>query len=61
VGSPAARAQPASGLLGRPDEDPFGTSDVPEPIRILVLRQFTNELGSVGAEPGERVVDVLHG
>src|SRR5215208_993513 len=48
-------------LLGQPDEDPLRASDVTEPILILVLRQFTNQLGSVRAEPGERIVDVLHG
>src|SRR5919206_1275824 len=47
-------------LLGKPDEDPLRASDVTEPILILVLRQFTNQLGSVRAEPDERSVDVLH-
>jgi hypothetical protein len=26
-----------------------------------VLREFTNQLGSMRAEPSERIVDVLHG
>ena len=42
-------------LLGQPDEDPLTASDVTEPILILVLRQFTDQLGSVRAEPGERM------
>jgi hypothetical protein len=50
---------PLADLLGEPDEDPLGASDVTEPIVILVLHQFTDQLGSVRAEPGERVVDVL--
>jgi hypothetical protein len=52
---------PLADLLGQPDEDPFRASDVTEPVLVLVLRQFTNQLGSVRAEPGERIVDVLHG
>jgi len=30
-------------------------------VVLIVLRQFTNQLGSVRAEAGERIVDVLHG
>jgi hypothetical protein len=52
---------PLAELLGQPDEDPLRASDVTEPILILVLRQFTNQLGSVRAKPGERIVDVLYG
>ena len=48
-------------LLGQPDEDPLRASEVAAPIRILVLHQFTDQLGSVRAEPGERIVDALHG
>ena len=43
---------PLADLLGQPDEDALSASDVTEPILILVLRQFTNRLGSVRAEPG---------
>jgi hypothetical protein len=58
---PSRRFNLLADLLGQSDEDALGASDVTEPILILVLRQFTNQLGSVRAEPGERVVDVLHG
>ena len=58
---PSRTFNPLADLLGQPDEDPLRASDVTEPILILVLRQFTNQLGSVRAEPGERIVDVLHG
>ena len=49
-----------SELLGEPDENPFGASDVAEPIRLFVLDHFTDELRAALAEPGERIVDVLH-
>src|SRR5262249_55975908 len=48
-------------LLGEPDEDPFGTADVAEPIRVLVLDHFADDHRAAFAEPGERIVDVLHG
>src|ERR671934_3037921 len=48
-------------LLGEPDEKSFGSADVAEPIRVLVLHHFANELRAALAEPGERLVDVVHG
>ena len=48
-------------LLGKPDENSFGAPDVAEPIRVFVLDHFADELRAAFAEPGERIVDVLHG
>src|SRR5256885_1756639 len=48
-------------LLGEPDENPFGTPDVAEPIRVFILDHFADELRAAFAESGERIVDVLHG
>src|SRR5438876_3569227 len=48
-------------LLGKPDENSFGAPDVAEPIRVFVLDHFADELCAAFAEPGERIVDVLHG
>ena len=48
-------------LLGEPDEQSFGAADVAEPIRVLVLDHVANELRAARAEPGERLVDVVHG
>src|SRR2546426_12700490 len=48
-------------LLGKPDENSFGAPDVAEPIRIFVLDHFADELCAAFPEPGERIVDVLHG
>jgi hypothetical protein len=48
-------------LLGEPDEKSFGAADVAEPIRVFVLDYFADELRAALAEPGERLVDVVHG
>src|SRR4051812_17732538 len=48
-------------LLGEPEKNPFGTADVAEPIRVLILDHFADDRRAAFAEPGERVVDVLHG
>src|SRR5882672_9748573 len=48
-------------LLGKPDENSFGAPDVAEPIRIFVLDHLADELRAAFPEPGERIVDVLHG
>jgi hypothetical protein len=48
-------------LLGQPDENALGASDVAEPIRVFVLDHFVDELRAVSAEPGERIVEVVHG
>src|SRR6185503_20100623 len=48
-------------LLGEPDEKSFGAADVAEPIRVFVPDHFADEHRAAFAEPGERIVDVLHG
>src|SRR3954463_9390849 len=48
-------------LLGEPDEQSFGSADVAEPIRVLVLNHLAHELRATLDEPGERLVDVVHG
>src|SRR6266516_2349504 len=47
-------------LLGQPDENALGASDVAEPIHVFVLDHFVDELRAVSAEPGERIVEVVH-
>src|SRR6187397_447649 len=47
-------------LLGQPDENALGASDVAEPIHVLVLDNFVDELRAVLAEPGQRIVEVVH-
>src|SRR4051812_18545468 len=48
-------------LFREPDEKSFGPPDVAEPIHVFVLDHFTDELRAVLAEPGERVVNIVHG
>lgn len=50
----------AAERLRQSDENPFRPADVAEPIRVLVLHHFADELRSL-AESGERVVEVAHG
>src|SRR3954453_13546650 len=57
----AARARWASAdLLGQPDENALGASDVAEPIHVFVLDNFVDEIRAMLAEPGQRIVEVVH-
>ncbi len=48
-------------LLGQPDEDALGASDVAEPIDVFVLNDLVDERRTVLPEPSERIVEVVHG
>ena len=48
-------------LLGEPDENPFWTPDVAEPVGVLIIDDFIDHRRTELAEPGEGVVDVLDG
>src|SRR5437588_3929148 len=49
-------------FLGEPDEKASGPADIADPIRVFVLNHFAaDELRAVFSEPGERLVDVVHG
>jgi len=52
---------PPPEFLGKSDENSFWAPDVAEPIRVFVLNHLADELRSAFAEPGERIVDVVHG
>src|SRR6478735_6557228 len=47
-------------LLGQPDENALGASDVAEPIHVFVLDHFVDKLRAVLEEPGQRIVEVAH-
>ena len=47
---PRTRGRSAD-LLGQPDEDALGASDVAEPIHVFVLDHFADELRAILAEP----------
>ena len=48
-------------LFGKSDEDAFGTTDVAEPIHVLVPDDFADQLRAALDEPDERIVDILDG
>src|ERR1700730_7308112 len=48
-------------LLGEPDENALGASDVAEPIHVFVLDDFVDELRAVLAEPGQGFIEIVHG
>jgi hypothetical protein len=48
-------------LLGEPNEQPFGSTDVAEPIRGLVLNHFADKLRAARTEPDEQLINVVHG
>jgi hypothetical protein len=45
----------------QPDQNALGASDVTEAIHVFVLDDFVDELRVVLAEPGERIVEIVHG
>jgi hypothetical protein len=56
------KARRSAEFLGEPYEKSFGPADVAEPIRVFVLDHFAaDKLRAVLTEPGERLVDVVHG
>jgi hypothetical protein len=48
-------------FLGESDEKTFRPADVAEAIHAFILDNFAHELRAAFAEPGERLVDVVHG
>ena len=56
-----ARIWALADLLGEPDENALGASDVAEPIHVFVLDDFVDELRAVLAEPGQGFIEVVHG
>jgi hypothetical protein len=47
-------------LLGQPDENALGASDVAEPIHVFPLDYFVDELRAVLAGSGQRMFEVVH-
>jgi hypothetical protein len=46
-------------LLGQPDEDALGAADVAPAVEVLVLDDLPDQLGAMGAQPPEDVVEVV--
>src|SRR3954469_17299964 len=58
MNGPGSDCRWSGDFLGEPDQEPPRSADVAEPIRVFVLDNFAaDELGTVLAEPGERLVD----
>src|SRR5438132_987196 len=55
----AAIPQRLSELLGQPKEDALGAADVAEPVDVFILGDFVNELGAMGAQTPEDVIEVI--
>src|SRR3954465_9183433 len=58
----ATRAEPmelSTELLGQPDDDALGATHEAEPVDVLVLRDLADEFGTVAAQAGDDVVDVV--
>src|SRR5690606_10325658 len=56
---PRGRASPE--LLGKRDDEALRAADVAEPVRVLVLDDLAHELGAMGEQAREDVLDVVHG
>lgn len=48
-------------FLGESDEKPSRPADVAEPIGVLIVHDFADELRAALAEPLKRLVDVIKG
>src|SRR5215216_5613201 len=48
-------------LLGQSDDDALRATQEAEPVDVLVLRDLVEEFGTVAAQPGNDVVDVVDG
>src|SRR5438552_6368660 len=55
----AAIPRRLSELLGEPKVDALGAADVAEPVDVFILGDFVNELGAMGAQPPEDVIEVI--
>ncbi len=57
---PPGRTHGASAeLLGQPDDDALRAAQKAEPVDVLVLRDLADELGTVAAQAGNDIVDVV--
>src|SRR5581483_5402840 len=57
----AAPPGPSAELLGQADDDALGAAHEAEAVAVPVLSDPADELGAVGPEAGEDVVDVVDG
>src|SRR6478672_5157679 len=58
---PARARRGSTELLGQSDDDALGATHEAEPVAVLVLRDLADELGTVGAQAGDDVVELVDG
>src|SRR5215218_2497410 len=56
---PAAPVEVSAELLGQSDDDALRATQEAEPVDVLVLRDLVEEFGTVAAQAGNDVVDVI--
>src|SRR5918992_3639558 len=56
---PAAAMEVSAELLGQSDDDALRATQEAEPVDVLVLRDLADEFGTVAAQAGKDVVDVV--
>src|SRR5262252_1560163 len=59
VGKSYGNASPE--LLGKRNDDALRAADVAEPVPVLILGYFAYELGAMGAQPREDILNVVDG
>lgn len=47
-------------FFGQADQNPFGTADVAEAVRVLVLHHLTDKRRTPRTKPSNGLVDVAH-
>src|SRR2546421_6520211 len=57
---PAAPMEVSAELLGQSDDDALRATQEAEPVDLLVLRDLADEFGTVAAQAGNDVVDVVN-
>src|SRR5215207_8180662 len=60
-GRPAAPMEASAELLGQPDDDALWATQEAEPVAVLVLRDLADEFGTMAAQAGNDIVDVVDG
>jgi hypothetical protein len=57
--APGAPMEVSAELLGQSDDDALRATQEAEPVDVLVLRDLADEFGTVAAQAGNDVVDVV--
>src|ERR687895_1066874 len=58
---PPAPMEVSAELFGQSDDDALRATQEAEPVAVLVLRDLADEFGTVAAQAGNDVVDVIDG